>query len=479
MPDIKNYIKKGNKYYIYGTNILGIYCFSHITRAYGLEAVAGFIETEPEMTEYRQKSVIAVDKIRNLDDNTYIILASTYYHNEMYENLVKNGIMEEKIIVLDKLYPYFKSLECLPAGSIKRVCFWPPISSKDEILIKKISWFVPDRVEVTIWCEDDLNGLNENVRIAVPENVENIFETTDVICVWDLEKTSERLTGYENKLYAVDPNFWGIVETKNYLFLYYQSFSKEEQEYCVSQSKEQFQKLKIQNHKRRANVFCAGPSIEEIYDKEFGEDFNIAANSLVKDKVFLERIKPKLIAFIDANLYMSPNAHGLKFWEDVLEAVEKYDAHVVVYAHIKPLVVNHFPQIEDRVIGIPAVAKEIVFPETENFLILKAGNVLTSLLLPVASALCDEIGIAGCTGYGKGETGLWKYNSTMQYSELRQSVSDMWLSKYRDACPEDYYDRHCKVVEAFIKYGESCGKKYINMTTSYIPILEKRTIKEV
>ena len=481
MFDIESHIQKGNRYYIYGTEGTGVYCYTKITQALGAEAVAGFIETKPQRLECCQKKVIAADEIGNLDDSTYIILASANYFKEMYENLTGKGIAAEKIIVLDKLYPYFKTLKSSSVDCIKRACFWPPINNEDKDVIKKISWFLPDRAEVTVWCEGNvLTGLNENVHIAGQENVEDIFEASDVICVWDLEKASDKLEGYQKKLYVVDPDFWHFTGTINYAFLYYESLSRAEREASISQSRERFQKLKTENRKRRANIFCAGPSIEEIYYGEFQEDFNMIANSLVKDKAFLERIRPKLIAFTDVNFYMSPNEHSLKFYEDVLSAVERYEADIITFDYLKPLIVKHFPEIKGRIIGIPPVAKNFVFPDTVDFSTKATGNILTAVTLPAASALCDEIGIAGCTGRSREENGgnsLWKYNPNMQYSELKQSVINMWPSVFRDEQYDDFYDNHCEVVEALLRYGEGCGKKYINMTTSYIPALEKRIIK--
>lgn len=477
MFNIERYIKKGNRYYIYGTEGMGVYCYTKITKAFGTDAVAGFIETEPQRLEHCHKKVIAADEIDNLDEDTYIILASTNHYKEMYENLAGKGITLEKIIVLDEIYPYFKTLKNSPVNCIKRVCFWPPINNKDADVIKKISWFLPDRVEVIVWCEgDDLLSLNENVHIAGRENVADIFETSDVICVWNLEKDSDSLEGHKNKLFVVDPVFWYFTATVNYAFLYYESLSKAERENLVSQSSGKFQKLKIENRKKRANIFCTGPSIEEIYHRDFKEDFNIVANSLVKDKAFLEQIRPKLIAFTDVNLYISPNEHCLEFFKDVLSAVERYDADIITFDYLKPLIVKHFPKMENKIIGVPAGAKHFVFPDIMNFSTKTTGNILTTIMLPVASALCDEIGIAGCTGRSREE--IWKYNPNMEYSESKQSVFGMWPSAFRDEKQDDFYDNYCKVVEELIRYGEKRGKKYINMTTSYIPALRAHTSKE-
>lgn len=132
--------------------------------------------------------------------------------------------------------------------------------------------------------------------------------------------------------------------------------------------------------------------------------------------------------------------------------------------------------LRGKVIGIPYDSPEFVFPDVDNFRVKNTGNILTQLLLPIASSLCDEIGIAGCTGRNPDETYYWKHNPKTQYIDLMQSVFDMYPSIFRDQKYDDYYDRHCKTVKDMIKYGEQLGKKYINMTTSYISALNERTI---
>ncbi len=476
MFNINHYIEKGKKYYIYGTKGTGIYCFNKIKEQFGEGFVLGFIETEPKTDECRKKKVYALDEIGYIPEDTRIIIASANYFKEIKENLINKGVEAEKIIVLDGIYPYFKNIKSYHKN-IKRVCFWPPIKENNRDIRKKISWFLPDKAVVIVWCEDDIKeSFNSNIRFGKKDDIEGEFEEADIIFVWDIKAKIEKLIDYWDKTYVVDPDFWYYTETINFSTIYYKLFSEREKNYFLDESRVLFQKLKLENKEKRANVFCSGPSIDEIYNRKFNSDLNIVTNSMVKDQELLERISPKILIYTDQNFYLSPNEFCKKFYEDVLETVKKYDSYIIVFDDSKPLILHHFPMLRGKVIGIPYDSPEFVFPDVDNFRVKNTGNILTQLLLPIASSLCDEIGIAGCTGRNPDETYYWKHNPKTQYIDLMQSVFDMYPSIFRDQKYDDYYDRHCKTVKDMIKYGEQLGKKYINMTTSYISALNERTI---
>ena len=56
-----------------------------------------------------------------------------------------------------------------------------------------------------------------------------------------------------------------------------------------------------------------------------------------------------------------------------------------------------------------------------------------------------------------------------------QSVFDMYPSVFRDQKYDNYYSSHCRTVEEILEFGEKLNKRYVNMTTSYIPALKKRS----
>ncbi len=472
--EINRYLQEGRKYYIYGAQGTGLYCFDRISKRLGSDAVSGFIETDPQMAQYCGKRIFSFSEI-NVDEDAYIILASANHAEEMKENLQKIGMDMGKVIVLDTVYAYLKSLERYGGGIIKNVCFWPPIGDSDEDVRKKIAWFLPDRAMVTVWCEgNEEKRLGNNVYVG-DQDREKVLQEADVIFVWDLEGASDVFEKYKGKAYVADPGFWYYTETMNISSVYYKTFNAVEKGELVERSKSKFLELKAWPKKERANIFCSGSSIEEIYDNGFQGELNIISNSMVKNDRLLKKIEPRLLVFSDVNFYVSPNEYCSRFYEDVLKTVRKYETYIIVFDYIAPLVCRHFPQLKDRVIGIPYGADMFVFPDVDNFHVKKTGNILTELMLPIASALCDEIGIAGCTGRNPDETYYWRHNSDTQYLDLMQSVFDMYPSVFRDQKYDNYYSSHCRTVEEILEFGEKLNKRYVNMTTSYIPALKKRS----
>ena len=82
---------------------------------------------------------------------------------------------------------------------------------------------------------------------------------------------------------------------------------------------------------------------------DFKGQFNLITNSMVKDKAFLEQIEPSLLVFADENFYMSPTEYCYRFYEDVIDAVRKYDLFIAVSEYEVPLILNHYPELKGHI----------------------------------------------------------------------------------------------------------------------------------
>ena len=72
------------------------------------------------------------------------------------------------------------------------------------------------------------------------------------------------------------------------------------------------------------------------------------------------------------------------------------------------------------------------------------------------------------------EVGIIIFRET-QYMDLKKYVMEAWPAFFNYCRYDVYYNRHCQNVEEQLQYGESLGKKYVNITTSHIPALIKRS----
>ena len=409
-----------------------------------------------------------------------IIIASAAHFKDMENTLKSCGILEEQIIVPYRVFDYFKTLyrKGKERDDIRRVCFWPPINDNNQDLLRKISWFIPDRMEVSVWCDNDKleNQFNQNVHLERSvDDKDRVFQEAEIIFLWRTNVDENEYIKYIDKIYVVDPYFYSYIETLNYHKIYYSSFSVSEKAAYREKSKKIFSELK-RNAKKgvKARVFCSGPSIDEIHDNVYDDSINIICNSMVKDKEWLERVKPYILTFMDLNYFLSPTKYCEQFLQDVLEGQRLYDYYIVVCEHEVPLLLSHCPELSGKVIGIAPDSDEYMWPDEQKLKVRGSENIFTGMMIPLASALCDEIEIAGCTGRNPDENFYWKHSGRTQYLDLMQTIFDMYPSVFRDQNYANYYEGHCQRVEDLLEFGEKKGKKYKNITTSYIPALAKR-----
>lgn len=478
---LSDYISTDKKYYIYGTTSLAVFFYNKIIDLCGIESVLGFLETEPTTRKYLEKTVVSPKELGELETDVRVLIASGNYFRDMKNTLLACGISEEQMIIPDKVFDYFKTMYAMKRDNIKKLCFWPPINENNPNLIKKIAWFIPDRITVSLWCENEKlrNEFGENVHFQKIEEKEQVFQEAEMIYLWDMEAQREDYEAYLSKLFVVDPDFYFSVETLNYTKLYYNSFSESEKREYARKSRQIFSELKKSAESYSiARIFCSGPSIDEIHENIYEDSINIICNSMVKDKEWLERIKPRILTFTDPNYYFSPTEYCRKFYEDVLEGSRLYDYYIIVYDYEVPLLLYHCPQLSGKVIGINRGAKTYAYPDELQLKVKNTKNILTEIMLPLASSLCDDIEMAGCTGRNPDETFYWKHNGRTQYLDLMQTIFDMYPSLFRDQNYANYYERHCRWLEELLEYGEQKGKKYRNLTTSYIPALKSRSIRE-
>ena len=100
---------------------------------------------------------------------------------------------------------------------------------------------------------------------------------------------------------------------------------------------------------------------------------------------------------------------------------------------------------------------------------------MTTLMLPIALMLADDVSIAGSDGREPNETYFWKHNKQLQYSDdLMQTVFDAHPAFFRDRDYADYYEQVCDDLEALIQFGESHNKVVRAATPSWIPALRAR-----
>lgn len=226
-------------------------------------------------------------------------------------------------------------------------------------------------------------------------------------------------------------------------------------------------------HYSKAYVFGTGPSLEDAWRYRFSDGYRIVCNSIVKNESLLNHIDPHFILAGDAIHHFGNNRHAYEFRRDLEKALLTLDAVFMTRDIFYPLLVRHHPAVAGRVIpamsGIPGLHLDM----KRQLIYNEMGNILTSLMLPLASSLADDTYMLGFDGRAPDDELFWSHSASTSYQEaedsLRAAHPGFFQIDYRE-----YAAEHAKNTERILSAGERRGKRYHCLNHSYVPALEKR-----
>lgn len=371
-------------------------------------------------------------------------------------------------------------------------------SSKLSDIANRISWGIPFRPDLHIYIPVSSNLINTKIQELTPPSSQadylkreghiKLISTeeqksiqADTILIHQFKLFDLFLIKNLLKIEIIDKNYFSYTESLAWQFLYFDTISTTEKNRVKNLSEKNFLDFKKkQEGKKKSYCFVSGPSFDQYRNFTFEPDsLKVICNSVVKNEAFLNYIgKPDILVFADPVFHFSPCKYSAVFREQMVHVVEKYDCYIATTFESVPLLLRHFPQLENRIIGIKMhKRKPINFPSGENLYVKSVNNILTLLMLPVASALTSEIGVIGADGRKPDEKYFWKHSSSVQMDDLMDTAFETHPSFFRDRDYADYYEEHCEYLEKLINFGEARGRKYYSLTASYIPAFQKRYAK--
>lgn len=412
---------------------------------------------------------------------------------------------------------------------IRLVIYYPAVKDIGTLadLVNRISWYLPQSVfshpEVSIVVDEAL--LNTNLEGLVPpvsqqsyigksENIHLVdrravdLSQADAIMLWNKRSMfAPRVLRHLARLNVVDPTYYLVVESVTSEQLYAQTLESREKERFYELSKENYRGLLDKVAQCDTGyVFGTGPSLERAIEFDYRGGFRVVCNSIVKNKAMLNHIKPQLLAFADQAFLFSPCRYAAEFRHLMLETVREFQCYIMVQDFHVPLLLAHYPELENRIIGMPAPgiwdmslrelirmlltrrtkmplpvkipghSEEYNFPTLDKFYVRLSGSIMTVFMLPVVSSVCKTIYVVGADGRKPDEKYMWAYSPSSQSADLMQTIFDTHPSVFRDSVYIDMYKEHCKFFEELVHYGESLGKRYYALTPSHIPVLARRLV---
>jgi len=382
-------------------------------------------------------------------------------------------------------------------GKPRTILIYPALKEEQEIsnLLNKIYWGLPasNKTEIYVPLAGKLS-VDEN-SLPDPQSQRKYHKTNYSICFipksniskyWNsttiLVHNYRALLGllFARKIVStqlIDKNFLSISEGSYWSKALYHNLNDDRKETILKNSRQNFMAMqKKLQAKNKAVCFLTGPSIDRYKTIKFSDQaIKIICNSNVKNTGLLEYINgPDIIVFADPVFHFGPSEYAARFRDQLIEVVKKYQPTIVVPEHTVPLLQAHHPELQKYLCGIPIHGNAFNFPGDSQFYVKATLNILTQFMMPVASALANEIYIIGADGRQSKEEYFWKFSPKAQFNDLLETVKDVHPSFFNDRNYQDYYQRHCTELEKLIAFGEARGKKYASLTKSYIPALIKR-----
>lgn len=227
--------------------------------------------------------------------------------------------------------------------------------------------------------------------------------------------------------------------------------------------------------RQRAYVFGTGPSADRYSAFDFTDGLSIVCNSIVKDHDLLDHVRPEILCFADPIFHFGCSRYAARFRDEVRRAAERYDFTICIPRKYYSLFVDLLPELQSRTIGIPVGNdRPINLDLHQDFELRNIDNVLTFLLLPIASTLAREIHVIGCDGRPlEDDQYFWNHNPKTQFGDLMDNIRSVHPGFFK-LDYNDYYLRHCQNTEKWMLAGEKAGRRYFSMVDSFVPALRRR-----
>ena len=232
-------------------------------------------------------------------------------------------------------------------------------------------------------------------------------------------------------------------------------------------------------------LFGTGPNFSYTDNIDFSDGLVIACNSMVVSSEIIEKLDPKLFVIADPIFHAGPSSYAESFRSSFLKVLRSRDNPIVVPLRDYHIYVTYFPSdIVERL--IPVIFKnESDLNVSQNLNIIKdnyvttTSNILTLFQLPLASTLGKQIYISGCDGRPLTHNNyFWSHSKSVQINDKMNDIQ-MAHPAFFNISYDDYYSKHLETLEKWCLNIENNGQSIQNLTPSYIPALQKRTVDKL
>ena len=171
-------------------------------------------------------------------------------------------------------------------------------------------------------------------------------------------------------------------------------------------------------------LFCTGPSISNYTNYRYESGVKIICNSVINDDDFMDAVKPDILTFADPIFHFGCSSYAQAFRDKLKEVANKYDFDIVIPIKYYPLFCYAMPELVNRVVALPYEEKnDFVIDLSEAFSTKTTDNVLSFMMLPLATTLGDNVYIMGCDGRPLDDDDyFWQHNNKTQFTGEMESI---------------------------------------------------------
>jgi glycosyltransferase involved in cell wall biosynthesis len=223
-------------------------------------------------------------------------------------------------------------------------------------------------------------------------------------------------------------------------------------------------------------LFGTGPSLKYSYCiDDVSSATVITCNSIVNNKTMLEYLKPEIICATDPIFHAGWGKYAAEFRKNLISAMHDYQFMLVVPSrdlHIYHKFLPH--KFLNRVASyefdasIEGLNNDLINSQK----VAPRPNVLTNIMLPIASTLTTDIRIGGCDGKKDATSYFWEHDKASQFNNKMEDIQKEFKGFF-DINYDKYYADHCKVLAEQIKFLLENNYVISSVTPSYIPILSE------
>lgn len=386
-------------------------------------------------------------------------------------------------------YPVFDSVEDLCQFVHRATWYLYPLREH----IEQLDFFSSvnfDMSEIADYSNDLLDPSISSALLKFRElsvrsssEISKLVENSDYIFVWDESKRNQLIAEKNKKNLKFE-----VVRVDHRAVQYADSFFLRFSEKIggLLESYKEVTKERVDKHLKplaseKVYLFGTGPNFSYVEPYDFSDGLVIACNSMVVNKEMLAKLSPDIFVIADPIFHAGPSGYAASFRSSFLEVLSEHSCPVVVPIRDYHLYRTYFPDsVVSRLVPVPFLSrKEGEGPSLnifESYGVVTTSNILTLFQIPLACSLGERIYISGCDGRPLSHNNyFWSHNKSVQINDKMDTIKKAHPAFFNISY-DDYYTNHINTLDEWICHGETIGRKFYNLTPSYIPSLQARTV---